>query len=137
MRPFRFDRLVLVIAVVLLVAGCGDGGDGEANIAAPSTDAPAPTAPPTTVASTTTAAPSTTLAPTTTVLPTTTTTAAPTTTIPKLPLVEEAIGGTPSGDGWLVEPGLYTSNEVGVPIRLDITEARSPSSTTFRPSSSA
>lgn len=123
MYPVRFGRLVVLVVFVLLTAACGDG-DTETTTAAPTTAVPATTAaPPSTTQPTTTDVPTTTTT-------TTTTTAAPATTAPtttlqpiaELPLVEDAVGGTPSGDGWLVDPGVYTSDHVGVPIRLEITD---------------
>ncbi len=122
MSLVRFDRLVLVIAVVLIVAACGGAAADEP---ATTATAPAATAPPATTAAPTTTAAATTTTTTTAAPSTTTTTTTTTTTLPPvadLPLVEDAVGDKPSGDGWLVEPGIYTSDHVGVPIRLEIAE---------------
>ena len=121
MSSIRLSSSIAAVAVALLVAACGGAAAEPAatTSAAPATAAPSTTT--TTVTSTTaaptTAAPTTT-APTTTEAPTTTTTQP----IGELPLVESVVGGTASGDGWLVEPGTYTSEEMTLPTRLDLAE---------------
>ena len=104
------NRIVAMVLIALVGTACGAGQE----LAGPSSTA--------TVNSTT----SSTVAPTTTTS-TTSTTAAPSTTttapVAEARSLSEVEGGTPSGVGWLAEPGLYEATVGQYTIRIDMPEA--------------
>lgn len=98
-RPgYRFTLILTVIGVV--AAACST----QAN--EPTTEPPT-TSPPVTAATTTILEPTTTSSTTVTTISSTTSTSVHVSDDPK-PL-DSVVGGTPRGEGWLVEPGTYTS----------------------------
>ncbi len=122
LEMIRSSLFVGLVVMALVAGACGSSASetvtgAEVATSAPTTDSPATTVETTTTEATTTTAAPTTTAPTTTSSPTTTTTL-----VPATPL-EGAAGGTSNLNGWVVDPGRYSTDRIGIPVELTFDEA--------------